>query len=43
MSVLLAGLSACGRKGDPVLITPDDKAGLERFVSDNYKESKRAE
>ena len=34
--VLLTGLSACGRKGDPILITPDEKAASDRsFIGSN--------
>ncbi len=36
--ILLISVSACGRKGDPILITPDDKAGLDRSISDDNTE-----
>lgn len=33
--MLFTVISACGRKGDPVLIIPDDKAAANSFIADN--------
>ena len=40
--ILFATVSACGRKGDPVLITPDDKIAAEKsFNNDQESESSK--